>query len=151
MQWKIKSLLEFQTFEDYLLTSKNFSLDISWWLNFDTAFTLSSVKWSRVRFWPSYVAAVAEEKLCTCTHLLERRERPEKISYSVQKPQLYIYRTRAIITRGFYTFYSLFEDHLCTVTFGLLALCMVSIQERVIVARVRYTLWLSLSLGSQNS
>ena len=41
-----------------------FSLDISWWLNFDTAFTLS-VKWSRVRFWPSYVAADAAEKLCT--------------------------------------------------------------------------------------
>ena len=30
------------------------------------------------------------------------------------------YRTRAIITRGLYTFYSLFEVHLCTVTFGLM-------------------------------
>ena len=30
------------------------------------------------------------------------------------------YRTRAIITRGLYTFYQLFEVHLCTVTFGLL-------------------------------
>ena len=29
------------------------------------------------------------------------------------------YRTRAIITRGLYTFYPLFEAHLCTVTFGL--------------------------------
>jgi hypothetical protein len=28
------------------------------------------------------------------------------------------YRTRAIITRGLYTFYPLFEVHLCTVTFG---------------------------------
>ena len=29
------------------------------------------------------------------------------------------YRTRAIINRGLYTFYPLFEVHLCTVTFGL--------------------------------
>ena len=28
------------------------------------------------------------------------------------------YRTRAIITRGLYTFYPLFEVHLCNVTFG---------------------------------
>ena len=31
-----------------------------------------------------------------------------------------IYRTRAIITRGLYNFYPLFEVHLCTVTFGLM-------------------------------
>ena len=30
------------------------------------------------------------------------------------------YRTRAIITRGLYTFYPLFEVHVCTVTFGLM-------------------------------
>ena len=30
------------------------------------------------------------------------------------------YRTRAIITRGLYTFYPLFEVHLCTVTFDLM-------------------------------
>jgi hypothetical protein len=30
------------------------------------------------------------------------------------------YRMRAIITRGLYTFYPLFEVHLCTVTFGLM-------------------------------
>ena len=30
------------------------------------------------------------------------------------------YRTRAIITRGLYTFYPFFEIHLCTVTFGLM-------------------------------
>ena len=30
------------------------------------------------------------------------------------------YRTRAIITRSLYTFYPLFEVHLCTVTFGLM-------------------------------
>ena len=30
------------------------------------------------------------------------------------------YRTRAIITRGLYTFYPLCEVHLCTVTFGLM-------------------------------
>ena len=40
------------------------------------------------------------------------------------------YRTRAIITRGLYTFYPLFEVHLCTVTFGL---CMVIIQERFLI------------------
>ena len=32
----------------------------------------------------------------------------------------YTYRTRANITRGFYTYYPLFEVHLCTVTFGLM-------------------------------
>ena len=32
----------------------------------------------------------------------------------------YTYRTRAILTRGLYTFYPLFEVHLCTVTFGLM-------------------------------
>ena len=32
----------------------------------------------------------------------------------------FMYRTRAIITRGLYTFYPLFEVHLCTVTFGLI-------------------------------
>ena len=31
-----------------------------------------------------------------------------------------IYRTRAIITRGLYTFYPHFEVHLCTVTIGLM-------------------------------
>ena len=31
-----------------------------------------------------------------------------------------IYRTCAIITRGLYTFYPLFEVHLCYVTFGLM-------------------------------
>ena len=52
-----------------------------------------------------------------------------------------MYRTRAIITRGLYTFYPLFEVHLCTATFGLmygLYSRAVSNQERVIVARVRY-------------
>jgi hypothetical protein len=32
----------------------------------------------------------------------------------------YNYRRRTIITRGLYTFYPLFEVHLCTVTFGLM-------------------------------
>ena len=48
---------------------------------------------------------------------------------------------RAIITRGLYTFYPLFEVHLCTVTFGLMYeeySSAVSNQEQVIVARVRY-------------
>ena len=31
-----------------------------------------------------------------------------------------MYRTRAIITRGLYNFYPLFEVHLRTVTFGLM-------------------------------
>ena len=35
-------------------------------------------------------------------------------------PEVSYYRTRAIITRGLYTFYPLFEVHLCTVTFGLM-------------------------------
>ena len=34
--------------------------------------------------------------------------------------KLFSYSTRAIITRGLYTFYPLFEVHLCTVTFGLM-------------------------------
>ena len=31
-----------------------------------------------------------------------------------------VYHTRAIITRGLYPFYPLFEVNLCTVTFGLM-------------------------------
>ena len=31
-----------------------------------------------------------------------------------------IYRTRAITTRGLYTFYLRFEVHLCTLTLGLM-------------------------------
>ena len=53
------------------------------------------------------------------------------------------YRTRAIINRGLYTLYPLFEVHLCTVTFGLMYgyySRAVSNQEWVIVARVRYLL-----------
>ena len=52
-----------------------------------------------------------------------------------------MYRTRAIITSGLYTFYPLFEIHLCTVTFGLVYgwySRVISNQERIIVARVRY-------------
>ena len=50
-----------------------------------------------------------------------------------------IYRMRAITMIGLYTFYSLFEVHLCTVTFGLMNgqySIAVSNQQRVIVARV---------------
>ena len=52
-----------------------------------------------------------------------------------------MYRTRAIITRGLYNFYPLFEVYLCTVTIGLMYgyySRAVSNQERVIVACVRY-------------
>ena len=42
--------------------------------------------------------------------------------------------SQAIITRSLHTFYPLFEVHLSRP----LALCMVSIQERVIVAHVQY-------------
>ena len=51
------------------------------------------------------------------------------------------YRMRAIITRGLYTFYPIFEDQkrfLRSFFRKILTLCMVSIQERVIVARVPY-------------
>ena len=41
---------------------------------------------------------------CTCTHLLERWERPEKISYSVQKPQLYHKKRRLISIYWFYNY-----------------------------------------------
>ena len=51
------------------------------------------------------------------------------------------YRTRAIITRGFYTFYPIFESQkrFSKELFfrKILILCTVSIQERVIVVRVR--------------
>ena len=39
---------------------------------------------------------------------------------NISKDHHYKYRTRAIITRGLYIFYPLFEVHLCTVTFGLM-------------------------------
>ena len=59
----------------------------------------------------------------------------------VQKYKVSMYRTRAIITRGLYIFYPLFEAHLCTVTFGLMYgqySRAGSNQERVIMARLRY-------------
>ena len=47
-----------------------------------------------------------------------------KLMKSGQNIRMYkyfvVYRTRAIITHGLYTFYPLFEVHLCTVTFGLM-------------------------------
>ena len=59
----------------------------------------------------------------------------------------YIYRTRAIITRGLYTFYPLFEDQKrffkevfwenSVLMYGKYSR-VVSNQERVIMARVRY-------------
>ena len=52
--------------------------------------------------------------------------------------------TCAIKTRCLYTFYPLFEVHLCTVTFGLMYgqySRAVSNQEWVIVVRVQYTLF----------
>ena len=52
----------------------------------------------------------------------------------------YNYRTCAILTRSLYTFYTLFEVHICTLTFGIIYVKYsraVSIPERVIVARVR--------------
>ena len=38
----------------------------------------------------------------------------------IDKKTVRRYHTRAIITRGLYTFYSRFEVHLGTVTFGLM-------------------------------
>ena len=64
-----------------------------------------------------------------------------------------MYRTRAFITRGLYTFYPIFEDQkrfLRIFFCKFLTLCMVSIQEGVIMARVRYaTLLLHTSSVSQ--
>ena len=51
-----------------------------------------------------------------------------------------IYRTRAIITRGLHPLYPIFEGQksfLRSFFRKFLTLCMVSIQERVIMARVR--------------
>ena len=51
-----------------------------------------------------------------------------------------IYRTRAIISRGLYTFYPISKDHLCTMTFGLMYgqySRAASSQERPMMARVR--------------
>ena len=49
---------------------------------------------------------------------------------SLEGPDVFspIYRMHAIITLGLYTFYPLFEVHLCTVT-----LFMVSIQEQFLI------------------
>ena len=55
---------------------------------------------------------------------------------------IFKYRMRAIITRGFHTFYLLIEDQKRFSRgffLEILALCMISIQERVMMARVRYT------------
>ena len=55
----------------------------------------------------------------------------KNLLYSHSKVKKTMYRTRAIITRGLYTFYPLFEVHLCTVTFGLMY--GISIQERFLI------------------
>ena len=50
--------------------------------------------------------------------------------------------TRAIITRGLYIFYAIFESQKCflrSLFCKILYLCMASIQERVILARIWYT------------
>ena len=57
---------------------------------------------------------------------------------SKHKPftKISIYRTRAIITRGLYIFYPIFEDHFFVfkeVFQKILPLCMVSIQERFLI------------------
>jgi hypothetical protein len=44
----------------------------------------------------------------------------QKFKFSQLLPGSTRYPTRAIITHGLYTFYPLFEVHLCTVTFGLM-------------------------------
>ena len=79
----------------------------------------------------------------SCTKFIKNRNlRISQLQKHISKS---IYRTRAIITRGLYTFYPLFEVHLCTVTFGLMYgqnSRAVSNQERVIVARVRYLIFL---------
>ena len=43
-----------------------------------------------------------------------------KSTSKIKFPAFSEYRTHAIITRDLYTFYPLFEVHLCTVTFGLM-------------------------------
>ena len=55
--------------------------------------------------------------------------------------QVHNYRTRAIISRGLYIFYPIFEDQFFVfkdVFMKILTLCMASIQERIIMARIRY-------------
>ena len=54
-----------------------------------------------------------------------------------------LYHTLAIITRSMYTFYPLFEVHLCTATFGLMKPYSRAVfnQERVIVACAQYLDW----------
>jgi hypothetical protein len=47
-------------------------------------------------------------------------KKPQKKGLLVSRKYVCMYRTRAIITRGLYTFYPLFEVHLCTVTFGFM-------------------------------
>ena len=66
---------------------------------------------------------------------------------------LLIYRTRAVINCSLYTFYPLFEVHLCTVTFGHMYgqySRVVSNQERIIVARVRQSSFLYFARVSTN-
>ena len=58
----------------------------------------------------------------------------------VRGHQQVIYQKRPIISRDLYTFYPLFEVHLCTVTFGLmygLYSRAASNQEQLMMARVQ--------------
>ena len=52
--------------------------------------------------------------------ILTGETRVEFVIYCVLSSSGTRYRTRANIIRGLYTFYPLFEIHLCTVTFGLM-------------------------------
>jgi hypothetical protein len=57
----------------------------------------------------------------------------------------YVYRTRAIMTRGLYILNSLFEGQkrfFKEFFQKILALCVVSIQERVMMAHVRYFMYM---------
>ena len=76
-------------------------------------------KYMASRFWIAYfLLSGSDENWSKASSILSRRWwiRPQLKAMSLELR----YRTRAIVTRGLYNFYPLFEVHLCTVTFGLM-------------------------------
>jgi hypothetical protein len=63
------------------------------------------------------------------------------LCHRIETDLIQYHHTRAIISRGLYTFYPISKDHLCTVNFGLmygLYSRVASNQERPMMGRVQY-------------
>ena len=86
--------------------------------SFSVTQTFSNLMWQLCAAMMSWVSCLLKDSELFIL-FAENRQIPLKISV-IPILLTFMYRTRAIITRGLYTFYPLFEVHLCTVTFDLM-------------------------------